>query len=102
MNSIAIYNTNNACATGSTGLHMARTMVRSGAADCVLVIRFEQMQAGSIKFTWNDRPSPIGLSTALIESNSREAEGTAECTVLWQCWTRVHGEVCIKHSVAQL
>ena len=35
MSTIPIYNTNNACATGSTGLHMARTLVRSGAADCV-------------------------------------------------------------------
>ena len=51
---------NNACATGSTGLHMARTLVRSGAADCVLVIGFEQMSPGSIKSVWSDRPSPMG------------------------------------------
>lgn len=49
MNGIPIYNTNNACATGSTGLHMARTLVRGGMADCVLVIGFEQMSPGSIK-----------------------------------------------------
>ncbi|KAI6843727.1 hypothetical protein KC340_g862 [Hortaea werneckii] len=67
MTTIPIYNTNNACATGSTGLHMARTLVRSGAADCVLVIGFEQMSPGSIKSSWNDRPSPMGLSTALME-----------------------------------
>lgn len=48
MTGIPVYNTNNACATGSTGLHMARTLVRSGAADCILVIGFEQMQPGSI------------------------------------------------------
>lgn len=67
MTGIPVYNTNNACATGSTGLHMARTMVRSGAADCVLVIGFEQMSPGSIKSVWSDRPSPMGLSTALME-----------------------------------
>ncbi|KAK3073342.1 hypothetical protein LTR53_005190 [Teratosphaeriaceae sp. CCFEE 6253] len=67
MTSIPIYNTNNACATGSTGLHMARTMVRSGAADCVLVIGFEQMSPGSIKSAWTDRPSPMGLSTQMME-----------------------------------
>lgn len=67
MTTIPIYNTNNACATGSTGLHMARTLVRSGAADCVLVIGFEQMSPGSIKSSWSDRPSPMGLSTALME-----------------------------------
>ncbi|KAI5197312.1 hypothetical protein E4T38_08091 [Aureobasidium subglaciale] len=65
----SIYNTNNACATGSTGLHMARTMVRSGAADCVLVIGFEQMSPGSIKSVWDDRPSPMGLSTKMMERN---------------------------------
>jgi sterol carrier protein 2 len=46
MTGIPIYNTNNACATGSTGLHLARTMVRNGVADCVLVIGFEQMRYG--------------------------------------------------------
>lgn len=67
MSTIPIYNTNNACATGSTGLHMARTLVRSGAADCVLVIGFEQMSPGSIKSVWSDRPSPMGLSTQMME-----------------------------------
>ncbi|KAK6404900.1 hypothetical protein LTR81_020276 [Elasticomyces elasticus] len=67
MSTIPIYNTNNACATGSTGLHMARTLVRSGAADCVLVIGFEQMSPGSIKSAWTDRPSPMGLSTQMME-----------------------------------
>ncbi|KAI5241315.1 hypothetical protein E4T43_05603 [Aureobasidium subglaciale] len=63
----SIYNTNNACATGSTGLQMARTLVRSGATDCVLVIGFEQMSPGSIKSVWDDRPSPMGLSTKMME-----------------------------------
>jgi sterol carrier protein 2 len=67
MTGIPIYNTNNACATGSTGLHLARTLVRNGAADCVLVIGFEQMQSGSIKSTYSDRPSPMGLSTIMME-----------------------------------
>jgi len=67
MSTIPIYNTNNACATGSTGLHMARTLVRNGAVDCVLVIGFEQMSPGSIKSVWSDRPSPMGLSTAMME-----------------------------------
>ena len=46
---------------------MARTLVRSGAADCVLVIGFEQMSPGSIKSAWTDRPSPMELSTQLME-----------------------------------
>lgn len=67
MTSIPIYNTNNACATGSTGLHLARTLVRNGAIDCALVVGFEQMRPGSIKTVWDDRPSPMGLSTQLME-----------------------------------
>ncbi|KAB8211556.1 hypothetical protein P875_00010128 [Aspergillus parasiticus SU-1] len=67
MTGIPIYNTNNACATGSTGLHLARTMVKGGTADCVLVVGFEQMRPGSIKSVWDDRPSAHGPSTRLME-----------------------------------
>jgi sterol carrier protein 2 len=67
MTGIPIYNTNNACATGSTGLHLARNLVRGGQADCVLVVGFEQMRPGSIKSVWDDRPSPLGPSTKMME-----------------------------------
>ncbi|KAJ6177653.1 hypothetical protein N7519_008114 [Penicillium mononematosum] len=67
MTGIPIYNTNNACATGSTGLHLARTLVKGGQADCVLVVGFEQMRPGSIKSVWDDRPSPLGPSTKMME-----------------------------------
>ncbi|CAL5869911.1 uncharacterized protein PFLUO_LOCUS4144 [Penicillium psychrofluorescens] len=67
MTGIHIYNTSNACATGSTGLHLARTMVKGGLADCVLVIGFEQMRPGSIRSVWDDRPSPLGPSTKMME-----------------------------------
>ena len=112
MTGIPVYNTNNACATGSTGLHLARQMVKGGLADVVLVCGFEQMQAGSIKSVWGDRPSPMGLSTDLMEETYgkhgkwrfflsclvglfmltpiREPE---ECTVLRQCGEGVYGEV---------
>ncbi|KAJ5223911.1 hypothetical protein N7468_008453 [Penicillium chermesinum] len=67
MTGIPIYNVNNACATGSTGLHLARRMVKGGLADCVLVVGFEQMRPGSIKSVWDDRPSPLGPSTTMME-----------------------------------
>ncbi|KAI1629461.1 sterol carrier protein 2 [Exophiala viscosa] len=67
MTNIPIYNTNNACATGSTGLQLARTLVRSGIVDVVMVVGFETMKPGSIKSIWDDRPSPMGLGTALME-----------------------------------
>lgn len=67
MTGIPIYNTNNNCATGSAGLHLARTLVRGGAADCILVVGFEQMRPGAIKSVWDDRPSAVGPSTRLME-----------------------------------
>lgn len=68
MTGIPIYGAvSNACATGSTGLHMARRLVKGGLADCILVIGFEQMRPGSIKSVWDDRPSPLGPSTTLME-----------------------------------
>lgn len=67
MTNIPIYNTNNACATGSTGLQLARTLVKGGIVDVVMVIGFETMKPGSIKSIWDDRPSPMGLSTKMME-----------------------------------
>lgn len=66
MTNIPIYNTNNACATGSTGLQMARMLVKGGAADCVMVIGMETMAPGPIKGEVSDRPSPMGLSMQMM------------------------------------
>ncbi|KAI9671832.1 MAG: hypothetical protein M1831_003360 [Alyxoria varia] len=57
---IPVYNVNNNCSTGSTGLAMARDMISSDAADCVMVIGFEKMAPGSLASHWNDRVSPTG------------------------------------------
>lgn len=59
--SIPIYNVNNNCSTGSTGLAMARQMVSYGAADCVLVVGFEKMNPGSLQSMYNDRENPTSL-----------------------------------------
>lgn len=67
MTGIPIYNVNNACATGSTGLQLARTLVKTGTVDCVLVIGFETMKPGAIKSVWTDRPSPMGPSQKMME-----------------------------------
>ncbi len=66
MTQIPIYNVNNNCSTGSTGLHMARQAVSHGAADAVLVIGFEKMSSGSIKAHWKDRAEPIGTSSQMM------------------------------------
>ncbi len=59
MTGIPIINVNNNCSTGSTALFLARQMIESGAADCVLALGFEQMQPGALDTAWKDRPSPF-------------------------------------------
>jgi acetyl-CoA acetyltransferase len=56
-----------ACATGSTGLHLARNTVRYGGADVVLVIGFEQMSPGAIKDPFENLPSPMELPAKIME-----------------------------------
>jgi acetyl-CoA acetyltransferase len=52
---IPIVNVNNNCSTGSTALYLARQMVESGAAECVLAVGFEQMVPGALGMVFNDR-----------------------------------------------
>ncbi|KAH7320228.1 thiolase-like protein [Stachybotrys elegans] len=80
MTSIPIYNVNNNCSTGSTGLAMARTFVESGAADCVMVVGFEKMMPGSLQTFFNDRENPTGTS-GIIMAETRgvtKAPGAAQ------------------------
>ncbi|OQD72387.1 hypothetical protein PENDEC_c021G01667 [Penicillium decumbens] len=66
LTNIPIYNVNNNCSTGSTGLAMGRTMVSHGAADCVLVVGFEKMNPGSLQSMYNDRANPTGLFGSMM------------------------------------
>jgi acetyl-CoA acetyltransferase len=59
MTGIPIVNVNNNCSTGSTALYLARQAVQSGAADCVLVLGFEQMSPGALASVFTDRPTPF-------------------------------------------
>ncbi|KAL6879536.1 thiolase-like protein [Trichoderma longibrachiatum] len=63
---IPVYNVNNNCSTGSTGLAMARGLVAGGAAHCVMVVGFEKMQAGSLRSHWADRENPTGTTLKLM------------------------------------
>jgi sterol carrier protein 2 len=49
MTGIPIHNLNNACDTGSTGIELARNLVRGGTKHVVMVVGFETMKPGSIK-----------------------------------------------------
>ncbi|KAL7892705.1 putative lipid-transfer protein, mitochondrial precursor [Trichoderma sp. SZMC 28014] len=57
---IPVYNVNNNCSTGSTGVAMARQFIASGINDCVMVVGFEKMNPGSLQSFWKDRESPTG------------------------------------------
>jgi sterol carrier protein 2 len=59
MTGIPVINVNNNCSTGSTALFLARQAIASGAAECVLVLGFEQMSPGALGSVFADRPSPF-------------------------------------------
>ncbi|CAI2329488.1 unnamed protein product [Caenorhabditis sp. 36 PRJEB53466] len=46
---IPIFNVNNACASGSSGLFLGKQIIESGNADVVLCSGFERMAAGSLE-----------------------------------------------------
>ena len=71
MTGIPIFNVNNNCSTGSTALYLARQAIAGDAADCVLVIGFEQMKPGAIGTVFDDRPSPF----ARFDDVARELAG---------------------------
>lgn len=61
---IPIVKINNYCASGSTALWLGRQAIRSGVADCVLVLGFEQMVRGAIGSIFPDRPDSLHHFTA--------------------------------------
>ncbi|KAK7416239.1 hypothetical protein QQX98_005310 [Neonectria punicea] len=66
MTQIPIYNVNNNCSTGSTGLAMGRSFIAHGAADCVMVVGFEKMMPGSLQTFFNDRENPTGTTGKMM------------------------------------
>lgn len=56
---IPVINVNNACASGSTALFLARQAVKSGAVECALAFGFEEMQRGSLGAVYTDREFSI-------------------------------------------
>lgn len=75
MTGIPIFNVNNNCATGSTALYLARQAVEAGAADCVLVVGFEQMRRGAIAEQYGDRPGPLEQFVELVDRRYPGEEG---------------------------
>ncbi|PVH99602.1 hypothetical protein DM02DRAFT_429079 [Periconia macrospinosa] len=65
MTGIPVYNVNNNCSTGSTGLYMGHNMIAHGATDCVLV-GFEKMFPGSLQ-SFRDRANPTGTTNLMMK-----------------------------------
>jgi sterol carrier protein 2 len=63
---IPIVNVNNACASGSTALYLARQAVESGVVDVALAVGFEQMLAGALASPFNDRPAVNGMLNGMV------------------------------------
>jgi len=66
--SIPIWNVNNNCSTGSTGLYLGRNMIAGGQADAVLVVGFEKMNPGSLSSYFNDRANPTGTFADMMKT----------------------------------
>jgi sterol carrier protein 2 len=80
MTSVPIYNVNNNCSTGSTGLQLGRTMIAGGMAEAVMVVGFEKMNPGSLSTYFNDRENPTG-TFGMIMAQTRgiaKAPGAAQ------------------------
>jgi acetyl-CoA acetyltransferase len=63
---IPVFNVNNNCSTGSTALMLGGQAIAGGLAECVLVVGFEQMQAGALDAKWNDRTNPMDRHVGLM------------------------------------
>jgi len=63
---VPVFNVNNNCATGSTALMLARQAIDAEAAECVLVVGFEQMAKGALGTAWNDRTNPLDRHANLM------------------------------------
>ncbi len=56
---IPVFNVNNNCSTGSSALMLGAQAIAGGVVDCVLVVGFEQMEAGALSAKWTDRANPL-------------------------------------------
>ncbi|XP_012340820.1 non-specific lipid-transfer protein isoform X2 [Apis florea] len=63
-----IYNVNNNCSTGSTALLMAKQIIETGSADCVLALGFEKMEKGSLVSKFLDRTNPMDKHVELMSN----------------------------------
>jgi acetyl-CoA acetyltransferase len=63
---IPVFNVNNNCSTGSSALMLGAQAIGGGAAECVLVVGFEQMEKGALGAKWADRTNPMDKHANLM------------------------------------
>jgi sterol carrier protein 2 len=74
MTGIPIINVHNYCSSGSTGLWLANQAIRSGDADCVMVVGFDKMYPGVLPQTHQDRTNPLSRVLDLSKTQIPEAD----------------------------
>src|SRR5215470_2188350 len=75
---VPVVNVNNACASGSSALMMARNAVAAGMADCALAIGFEKMGGRYVPFTDRAYPLDRHLAAMTARHGSSDALITAQ------------------------
>ncbi|MFM0289219.1 lipid-transfer protein [Paraburkholderia megapolitana] len=91
---IPVVNVNNNCSTGSTALWLARQAVESGAAECVLVLGFEQMARGALVSQFDDRESPLSRHVHVID----EVQGASSAPLAAQMFGGAGREYIARHG----
>ncbi|KAL7956198.1 thiolase-like protein [Trichoderma compactum] len=75
MTSIPILNVHNYCSSsGSTGIWLANQAIRSGDADCVMVVGFDKMYPGVLPQTHKDHTNPLSRVLDLSKTQIPEAD----------------------------
>lgn len=74
MTGIPIFNVNNYCSSGSTGLWLANQSIRAGDADCVLVTGFDKMYPGPLPQVFKDRTNPLSRILDLSKTQIPKAD----------------------------
>lgn len=89
---IPVFNVNNNCSSGSTALFLARQAIESGAAECVLVLGFDQMSPGALKGAYDDRPSPMSRFIDSMTTVQGYQDGTPRAAQFFGGAGRAHME----------
>ncbi|KAL2203670.1 putative lipid-transfer protein, mitochondrial precursor [Sarocladium strictum] len=74
MTGIPIFNVNNYCSSGSTGLYLASQAVLAQQADCVLCVGFDKMTPGALPQIFQDRTNPISRILDMSKTQVPESE----------------------------